>query len=241
MYKTNQINSFATGKQLAVLIDPDKCTEDQIFSVVHESVNAGVDYFFVGGSLLFNSLDVCIDRIKSKCDIPVILFPGNVMQISEKADAILFISLISGRNPEYLIGHHTLAAPFLKKSDLQILPTGYILIENGKRTSVEYMSNTRPIPADKPEIVVATSMAGEMLGLKYIYLEAGSGGTNHVGQNIIKEVSANISIPLIVGGGIRTAADAASVYNAGAGLIVVGNAIETDYSVIRSISEAKYF
>lgn len=240
MNKQKKISgTFSSGKQLAVLIDPDKCSSQQIRNIVRESLKAGVDYFLVGGSLLYNSLDNCIDLIKSECDIPVILFPGNAMQISEKADAILFLSLISGRNPEYLIGQHVIAAPFLKNSGLEILPTGYILIENGKRTSVEYMSNTMPIPADKPEIAVATAMAGEMLGLKYIYLEAGSGGTNHVRQNIIKEVSANTEIPVIVGGGIKTASDAAAVYKAGAKLIVVGNAIETDCSVIRSIAEVR--
>lgn len=240
MQNTKKIsNNFASGKQLAVLIDPDKCSSEQIVKVVRESVKANVDYLFVGGSLLYNSLDECINLIKAECDIPVILFPGNAMQISNNADAILFISLISGRNPEYLIGHHVIAAPFLKNSGLEILPTAYILIENGKRTSVEYMSNTNPIPADKPEIVVATAMAGEMLGLKFIYLEAGSGGTNPVGQHIISEVSRNTNIPVIVGGGIKTPEDASSVYKSGAGLIVVGNAIEMDYSVIQAISETR--
>ncbi len=236
---SNISKKLASGKQLAILIDPDKCSQNQIKHVIRESVSAGVDYFFVGGSLLYNSLDDCIHLIKANCDIPVILFPGNAMQISDKADAILFISLISGRNPEYLIGHHVIAAPFLKKSGLEIIPTAYILVENGKRTAVEYMSNTNPIPADKPEIVVATAMAGEMLGFKFIYLEAGSGGNVHVGQNIIQQVSENTGIPLIVGGGIKTAEDALSVYQAGAELIVVGNAIETDYSIIKEISSVR--
>lgn len=240
MQNTNKISeNFASGKQLAVLIDPDKCSSKQIINVVRESLKARVDYFFIGGSILYNSLDECISLIKAESDIPVILFPGNAMQISDKADAILFISLISGRNPEYLIGQHVIAAPFLKKSGLEIIPTAYILIENGKKTSVEYMSNTNPIPSDKPEIVVATAMAGEMLGLKYIYLEAGSGGANPVSQHIINEVSGNTDIPIIVGGGIKTPEDALSLYQAGTGLIVVGNAIETDYSVIHDISRIR--
>jgi putative glycerol-1-phosphate prenyltransferase len=242
MQKNKNIKkNFARGKQLAVLIDPDKCSKDQLISVVRESVDARVDYFLVGGSLLFESLEDCISLIKAESDIPVIIFPGNALQVSDKADAILFISLISGRNPEYLIGHHVIAAPYLKKSGLEILPTAYILIENGKKTSVEYMSNTNPIPADKPEIVVATAMAGEMLGLGFIYLEAGSGGANHVRQKIVEEVSSNTHSPVIVGGGIKKAEEAATLYNAGAGLIVIGNAVESNYSVIREISSARDF
>jgi phosphoglycerol geranylgeranyltransferase len=161
------------------------------------------------------------------------------MQVSDKADAILFISLVSGRNPEYLIGHHVIAAPFLKKSKLEILPTSYILIENGRKTSVEYMSNTSPIPADKPEIAVATAMAAEMLGFQYTYLEAGSGATNTVGHKLIKDVRENTSIPLIVGGGIRNSNDAQALYRSGADLIVVGNAIEGNISLIKSISAVR--
>jgi putative glycerol-1-phosphate prenyltransferase len=238
--KNNIAGNFGRGRQLAVLMDPDNCSAEHTRKIVKESVEASVDYLFVGGSLLFQSLDECISLIRSECDIPVILFPGNAMQISEKADAILFISLISGRNPEYLIGHHVLSAPFLKRSRLDILPTGYILIENGKQTSVQYMSNTCPIPADKPEIVTATAMAGEMLGLKYIYLEAGSGAANHVGQTIVRRVRENISIPVIVGGGIKTAENASALYQAGASLLVVGNAIEKDLSLIQSIASARF-
>lgn len=232
-------SSFASGKQLAILLDPDHYNEEKTSNIIGEAVRAGVDYFFVGGSLIHNSLNNCIQLVKSLCDIPVILFPGNAMQISDQADAILFISLVSGRNPEYLIGHHVLAAPFLKKSGLEILPTAYILIENGRKTSVEYMSNTSPIPADKHDIAVATAIASEMLGFRYIYLEAGSGASNIVGQKLIKEVRLNTSIPLIVGGGIRNAEDAKTLFHAGADLLVVGNAIEENFSLIKSISAAR--
>jgi putative glycerol-1-phosphate prenyltransferase len=240
MAEKNRISkNFGKGRQLAVLIDPDNTSFEKTTQIIKESEQASIDYFFIGGSLLYNSLEDYIDLIKSNSGIPVILFPGNAMQISEKADAIMFISLISGRNPEYLIGHHVISAPFIRKSGIEVLPTGYILIENGRRTSVEYMSDTNPIPADKPEIVVATAMAGEMLGLKYTYLEAGSGASNHVGQRIIKEVRKNIESPLIVGGGIRSAEDASKIFNAGASLIVVGNAIESDISLIKAISSVR--
>jgi len=231
--------NFAREKQIAVLIDPDNTSREKTGALLKEAKEAEVDYIFIGGSLLYNSLDERIEQVKSECDIPVIIFPGNAMQVSARADAILFISLISGRNPEYLIGHHVISAPILKRSGLEVLPAGYILVENGRKTSVEYMSNTSPIPADKPEIVVATAIAGEMLGLKYTYLEAGSGAANHVGHRIIQNVRENTDIPLIVGGGIRNAKDAQSIYRAGAGLIVVGNAIENDISLIKAISSAR--
>jgi len=241
MQKTNKIsNNFASGKQLAVLIDPDKCSSKQIMHVVKESVKARVDYFLVGGSILYNSLDECISLIKAESNIPVILFPGNAMQISDKADAILFISLISGRNPEYLIGHHVIAAPYLKRSGLEILPTAYILIENGKKTSVEYMSNTKPLPSDKPDIAVSTAMAGEMLGLKFIYLEAGSGAEISLTTQMISQVKNNINIPLIVGGGIKTPEDIHRIISAGADIIVSGTAMEQDPNLLGSLVNAAH-
>lgn len=229
-------DKFGKTKQLAVLIDPDNTSFEQTELLIKESKNSGVDYIFIGGSLLNNSLEDHISLIKSICNIPVIIFPGNAMQVSGLADAILFISLISGRNAEYLIGHHVISAPFIRRTGIEVLPTAYILIENGRKTSVEYMSDTNPIPANKPEIVVATAMAGEMLGLRYTYLEAGSGAANPVGQKIIQQVRENINTPLIVGGGIRNEKDALSIYNAGADLIVIGNALENDASLIKSIS-----
>jgi putative glycerol-1-phosphate prenyltransferase len=193
----------------------------------------------VGGSIVFSSVEDTILRIKQSCNIPVIIFPGNALQITDKADALLFISLISGRNPEYLIGHHVLSAPILKNSNIITIPVGYILIENGRTTSVEYMSNTLPIPADKPEIVTATAIAGELLGLKVIYLEAGSGACRSVGLHVISEVRKNISVPLIVGGGITNKKEAVQIFNAGADIIVTGTAVEKDPFVIEEFCRAR--
>jgi len=168
------------GKKLAVLIDPGKTNTDRLKTVVENSQKYGTDFFFVGGSIISQSIDDTIHIIKENSDLPVILFPGSVYQLSENADAVLLLSLISGRNPEFLIGNHVVAAPFLKKSNLEIISTGYILIDGGNKSSVEYMSNTKPIPADKKDIAKATAMAGEMLGLSAIYLEAGSGAKKAV-------------------------------------------------------------
>lgn len=226
-------------KQFAVLIDPDKISRAGIFSLIEESLIAGVDCFLVGGSLLISdTLNQCVSTIKENCDIPVILFPGSPMQISSKADAILFISLISGRNAEALIGQHVVAAPYIKRANLEVLSTGYILIDSGKPTTVSYMSNSFPIPNDKPEIAACTAMAGEMLGMKLIYLDAGSGGATPVNQELLSEVSKNISVPLIAGGGIKNGNDAYAACRAGADILVVGNAIEKDRSLLSEISDA---
>ena len=239
IYKSLTESCRSGRKQIAVLIDPDKNDERSISHIVELSVLANIDYFFVGGSILHSSMEVCIANIKKQSDIPVILFPGNVMQLCDLADAILFLSLTSGRNPEFLIGHHVLAAPSLRKSKIEVIPTAYIIIENGKRTSVEYMSNTIPIPAEKNEIATATAMAGEMLGLKMTYLEAGSGASETVGLKMISEVKKSISHPLIVGGGVRTTVNAINIYRAGADLIVIGNALESDPGLIVSVAESR--
>ncbi len=226
-------------KQMAVLVDPDKTTGEVLKAIVAEADKSHVDFIFVGGSLLYTDIKDTVGTIKQNTSIPVILFPGNVMQVCDNADGILFLSLISGRNAEFLIGHHVLAAPALRRSGIEVLPTAYILIENGRRTSVEYMSNTLPVPADKAEIAVATAIAGEMLGLKLTYLEAGSGAAKTVGLNMIREVKKNISVPLLVGGGIRTQAEAAEIFRAGADLIIVGTALEEDPSRLRDIAGAR--
>ena len=162
------------GKLFSILIDPDKQTEESLLEIIKKSKSANVDLFFIGGSLLTNnSLDTCISNIKKNCKIPVILFPGNATQVNNKADGILFLSLISGRNPEMLIGNHVITAPFLKESEIEVLSTGYMLIDSGKATSVSYMSNTTPIPHEKNDIAVCTALAGEMLGLKMIYMDGG--------------------------------------------------------------------
>ncbi|MEA3317761.1 MAG: geranylgeranylglyceryl/heptaprenylglyceryl phosphate synthase, partial [Bacteroidota bacterium] len=191
-------------KLFALLIDPDKYSDTDLIRVIKNANKSDVDLIFVGGSLLSTSIDKTIETIKNNTTIPVILFPGSVLQISSKADAILLLSLISGRNPDLLIGNHVIAASQIKKSKLDVIPTGYILVNGGKSTSVEYMSNTKPIPADKTDIAIATAMAGEMLGLKTIYLEAGSGADNSLKTEMIKKVKQNINIPLIVGGGLNT-------------------------------------
>jgi phosphoglycerol geranylgeranyltransferase len=222
-------------KQLAILVDPDKFEPGRILDIAHE---AGVDYFFTGGSLLTNgNLEQCISELKQST-IPVVLFPGNVMQVSKNADALLLLSLISGRNPEMLIGKHVIAAPMIKAAALEVIPTGYMLIESGRQTTVSYISNTTPIPADKDDIAICTAMAGEMLGMKMIYLEAGSGAVNPVSESMIKSVRKNITVPLIVGGGINSGKRAETALRAGADLIVVGNAAEKDVTVIREIAAA---
>jgi len=237
--KDKILQQAENGKMLSVLIDPDRIGEKYLSQVIDFSSRCGVDFFLVGGSIVFSSVEVIVEKIKKACNIPTVVFPGNAMQISGNADALLFISLISGRNPEYLIGQHVISAPLLKKMDIPVIPVGYILIENGRTTSVEYMSSTCPIPADKPEIVTATAIAGEMLGLKAIYLEAGSGACQSVGLNVISEVRKNIEIPLIVGGGIRNGKEAETIYQAGADIIVAGTAVEHDPGIIEELCLAR--
>ncbi len=233
------LNSRNNGRLLAVLVDPDRNKQKDLSNIIHHSLKAKIDFFLVGGSIVFSSFEETILFLKENSSLPVVIFPGNALQISDKADGLLFISLISGRNPEFLIGHQVLAAPAIKLSGISTIPVGYILIENGRITSVQYMSNTTPIPADKPEIIVATAMAGELLGLKAIYLEAGSGATHTVGLQVIREVRKNINLPLIVGGGIRSKDEAVEIYRAGADIVVAGNATEDDPSVIYQLTAAR--
>ena len=225
------------GKKLAVLIDPGKTSVSNLRTVVENSQKYGVDFFLIGGSIISQNIDDTIETVKQISDIPVVLFPGSVYQLSDKADAVLLLSLISGRNPEYLIGNHVIAAPFLKQSNLEIISTGYILIDGGSRTSVEYMSNTKPIPADKTDIGVATAIAGELLGMSAIYLEAGSGAKFPVSEKIIKSVKKSVKIPLIVGGGIKNGKTLSEVCKAGADIVVTGTAFETNTNLIQEFSE----
>lgn len=224
-------------KQLAVLIDPDKASPEQLSQILQLANDTIVDYLFAGGSLLVRGeTDNCVQQIKKESNIPVILFPGNHIQLSRHADGILLLSLISGRNPEFLIGQHVVAAPELRKSKLEIIPTGYLLIDGGTPTAASYMSNTLPIPAGKPEIATATAIAGEMLGLKAIYLDAGSGAGQVVPAAMIREVRRHIHIPLIVGGGIHSAAQAEAAAAAGADLIVIGTAFEKNPGLLPEIA-----
>lgn len=226
-------------KKLAVLIDPDKPTDAQIMSVVAKANAADVDFFFVGGSLLTtDSLEHCIRIIKANSDIPVLIFPGNSLQISKYCDGFLLLSLISGRNAEMLIGRHVIAAPYLKLFGNEIIPTGYMLIDSGRPTSVSYMSDTTPIPHDKDDIAMCTAMAGEMLGLKLIYLEGGSGAINPVSDSMISKVRQMINIPLIVGGGINTPEMAAGKAKAGADVICIGTKFEEEPEQLQRFAEA---
>lgn len=226
-------------KKFALLIDPDKFQLHRVDELVGLAVQARIDYFLVGGSLIVNNvLDACLTEIKKRCDIPLILFPGDSYQLSYRADGILYLSLISGRNAELLIGKHVISAPYLKVSPLEVISCGYMLIDGGVPTTVSYMSNTQPIPHDKEDIAVCTALAGEMLGLKMIYLDAGSGARKTVSDSMIEAVRGAIDIPLIVGGGITTPEKAQSKVKAGADIIVVGNAIEKDSSLILEIADA---
>ena len=226
-------------KRLAVLLDPDKMRLERLQQTLEQAILAGVDFFLIGGSLVVNDmLDELLSDIRRQCDIPLVLFPGNSFQLSWRADAILFLSLISGRNPELLIGQHVVAAPFLKMSPLEIISTGYILVDGGVTTAVQYMSNTYPIPAHKDDIAVCTALAGEMLGLKMMYLEAGSGAIRPVSESMIEAVRGAVSVPLLVGGGIRTPEKAAAKLRAGAEVVVIGNAIEQDPGLIREMAAA---
>jgi putative glycerol-1-phosphate prenyltransferase len=239
LYEGLKLAKNKGSKKFVVLIDPDKFRMGKIQATLENATEAGVDYFFIGGSLVVNDmLDFVLKSMKEISNIPTILFPGNSFQLSYKADGILFLSLISGRNADLLIGNHVISAPFLRLSPLEIIPTGYMLIDGGIMTSVQYMSNTYPIPANKDDIAICTAMAGEMLGLKQMYMDAGSGAKTPVSESMIQAVSSAIKIPLIVGGGISTPEKAAANAKAGADVIVVGNAIEKDPSLIREISQA---
>ncbi len=227
-----------TGKRtFAVLIDPDKTDTESCIALVRMAVECRVDFFFVGGSLIVgNSLNAVIRTIKLHSSIPVVLFPGSNLHIDMSADAILFLSLISGRNPDFLIGQHVISAPILKRSRLEVLATGYILIDSGRQTTVSYISNTTPIPYDKPDVAACTAMAGEMLGMKLIYLDAGSGAQKPASPRIIAAVRKAVDVPVIVGGGIKSTTHAEEALRAGADLLVVGNGIEENPLLLEEIS-----
>jgi phosphoglycerol geranylgeranyltransferase len=226
-------------KSFAVLIDPDKVNDASMEQLITLAVAAKVDYFLVGGSLVIsNYLDECVQYIKRSCSIPVILFPGSPNQVSKYADALLYLSLISGRNADLLIGQHVISAPVVKQSGLEIMPTGYMVIDGGAPTTVSYISNATPLPADKNEIAMCTAMAGEMLGMKLIYMDAGSGAKRPITESMIQKVSSCIEVPLIIGGGITHPEKAYLNCKAGADVIVVGNAIEKDANLIKEMAAA---
>ncbi len=211
------------------MLDPDKIGQDALTGLLSRTQQHPVDFFFVGGSLVTDYVhkDV-IATIRQYTDTPVILFPGNPLHIEPSADALLFLSLISGRNPEFLIGQHVIAAPLLKKSGLEILPTGYLLVDGGAQTTVSYISGTTPLPYDKPGVAACTAMAGEMLGLQLMYLDAGSGARRPVSPDLIAAVRQAVDVPIVVGGGINSGERVYQALNAGADLVVVGNSLEQD-------------
>lgn len=239
VYSQILTNKNKGNKQLVLLIDPDEYNTVQLEKTFKIAEQSGVNYIFVGGShIIDNNTFTIIEWIKKNSTIPVVIFPGNTLQFSANADAILFLSLISGRNPELLIGKHVEIAPLLLKSGIEVIPTGYMLIEGGKPTTASYISHSFPIPHNKADIAMSTAIAGELLGKKLIYMDTGSGADQIVSAEMIQKVSQHISIPLIVGGGIRKPEEANAVCNAGADVIVVGNAVEKDSSVLLEIGSA---
>ncbi|MEO8412572.1 MAG: geranylgeranylglyceryl/heptaprenylglyceryl phosphate synthase [Ginsengibacter sp.] len=226
-------------KSFAVLIDPDHVNDNKMQQLIELALVAEIDYFLVGGSLVVSSyLDKCVQLIRQGCEIPIVLFPGSPSQVSKNADALLYLSLISGRNADLLIGQHVVSAPAIRHSGLEIMSTGYMVIDGGAPTTVSYISNAAPLPADKNEIAMCTAMAGEMLGMKLIYMDAGSGAKRPVTESMIEKVSNCITVPLIIGGGITDPEKAYLNCKAGADVIVVGNAIEKDENLILEMSAA---
>ena len=233
LYKTILLRREANHKMLAVLLDPDQCRGSMLAKTVATLKSNIPDFIFVGGShTVTASVDSLIELLKDEVKTNVVLFPGNTSQFSTHADALLYLSLLSGRNAEYMIGQHLTSAVAIKKSRIEVIPTGYLLIDGGKPSSVEYISNTRPIPRDKNEIALSTAVAGELLGMRLIYLEAGSGADIPVPAEMIEYVSAGLSLPLIVGGGIKTTEQLAAAFEAGSDLVVVGNIFEKDPALI---------
>src|SRR5690606_1815475 len=217
-------------KLLAILLDPDKINRNKWSVVIAKIKNSGATHIFVGGSIVAENLtEKLVENLKREIHLPIILFPGDFTQLTTKADAVLFLSLLSGRNPEYLIGQHIKAAPLLKKTMLEVIPTSYLLIESGKQTTVARVSQTQPIDRNNINLIVNTAQAGELLGHKLTYLEAGSGAEIPVSGEIIKTVSQALSIPLIVGGGIRSKKQMETAYNSGADLVVIGTAFEENF------------
>lgn len=231
----------AQGSVFAVLLDPDKVDIKRIPRMVSEAEHSGVDLFLVGGSLLLSSnFDRVMEELKRNARIPVLIFPGSSMQLSRFADAILFLSLISGRNPQWLIGEQVRSAPIIKSFGLEAIPTGYILVDSGRQTSVSFISNTTPIPQDKPDILCAHGLAGQYLGMRLLYLDAGSGANQPVEPEMIKSLRKYVELPIFVGGGIRTPKSARMLVEAGANGIVIGNVLEKywDVTILRKFAES---
>lgn len=242
----NQLLNIISNKGAAylILLDPDKISIDKLSFFIPKCEKSGVDGFLIGGSLLLaGNFDEFIERVKILTNLPVIIFPGSVNQICQKADAILFLSLISGRNAEHLIGEHVIAAPIIKRTKIEPISTGYILVESGPLTTAQYMNGSQPIPRNKPEIAAATALAAEYLGMKFIYLEAGSGAEKSVPNEMIRKVSEYCSVTLIVGGGIKSPKDAREKVESGAQIIVTGNYFEDEnnWEIIKFFADAVHY
>ena len=222
-----------------MLIDPDKTSGTQLESICEMAEQSSVDLILVGGSILWHSTEHTVTEINKACSLPVVLFPGNSFQVCGNADGILFMSLISGRNADFLIGQQVLSAPMVKQTSLEVISTGYMLFDTGKQTSVEYMSNTKPLPADKPDLAVATALAGEMLGMKMLYLEGGSGAQSCLCSKTIEAIRQNVTLPLMVGGGIRTVEDMKNAFRSGADIVVLGTIIEEQPEMIKEFGKHK--
>jgi phosphoglycerol geranylgeranyltransferase len=229
------------GASYLILLDPDKIAENKLPVFIKHCENSGVDAFLVGGSLMLNnSFEPFIQKTKENTKLPVIIFPGSINQVSPSADAILYLSVVSSRNSDHLIGKHVLAAPLIKKAGIEPISTGYILVESGTTTTAQYMTGSLPIPRNKPEIAAATALAAEYLGMKLIYLEAGSGAENTVPDDMIKAVSDYCSVPVIAGGGIKTPGTARKKVEMGAEIIVTGNFFENEnnWDMIKDFADA---
>lgn len=214
-----------SNKNLVLLIDPDK-VDSSLIKIIEDTQGKGINYIFVGGSHISKSIEPLVLKLKSICTVPIWLFPGSPMQLTPLVDKVLLLLLISGRNAEYLIGNHVIAAPFIKQHNIETISTGYILIGNNAHTSVSYMSQTLPIPSSKTEIIVATAQAGEMIGNKLIYLESGSGSNEPISPSTIAAVKNSVSIPIMCGGGITMPSQMIEAFNAGADYVIIGTAIE---------------
>ena len=232
------------GAAYLILLDPDKLSLSKIAPFIRHCEKSGVDGFLIGGSLMMSGdLDSFIEHVRIETSLPLIIFPGSINQISPSADAILFLSVISGRNPEHLIGKHVSASPLIKRAQIEPISTGYILVESGVTTTAVYMSGSLPVPRNKPEIAAATALAGEYLGMKLIYLEAGSGAQDSVPDEMVKVVSQECSVPIIVGGGLRTPESARKKVENGASIIVTGNFFENEnnWDMIRDFASAIHY
>ena len=231
----------AKEKMFAILVDPDKFgSPKDLQELIYNLKIALPDIILIGGSLINNgNFELVINELSSLKIAPVILFPGNNKQVSANADAILLLSLISGRNSDLLIGQHVVSAFDIKNATLEVIPTGYMLIESGPSTSAQYMSNTQPIPHNKTDIAMATALAGEQLGLKFIYMDGGSGAQTPISKEMIKCVRQTVNTPLIIGGGIRNKEQAIAAWNSGADIVVIGNAIEKNPGLAQDISRLR--